>query len=660
MESVTLLVVDGPQADSDLESASRSCVDTVDVLAWGGAGTAVTQSARLLDGRVRDTLSTNALMERAVPRARERFVRFSAEWPMRPLPGGISFRRMFQSDGCSLWWFTELAQKNPGTRPTFARLCRVEALRLALADRKYQMVVLVSRDRDQVRVLTRVCEQCDVPSIAPLPLRQSDLGFTKLMLGRLKRASLDALAAVLTRHRRLPLVPPAQSGRRRLAFHTWYPTQWRPWHGRLRDRYYVNVVDQVRSTTPWQAYYVCTLPAPTLAQFRMNLARAADAVANDPDGYAFLEAACPVRDVLRLYLDLRAAARYWWLECTSRAFRNSFDWDGVDIFPIARHDIRITMIRDAPYFQLLAQRMRRFVAAARPTDLVTSLETYGYGRAVAWGAKSAPVAPRLIGFQHSPINRNQLVHRFMPDEVGERSEAMWLDHVPLPDHYLLHGDLARTILRSSGIAAHQMTVCGAPRFDDLAAFARARRERFDTLRQPWASTRSECLVVVPLVIWPQLTTALIDLCAQALGDRADTVIVFKPHPLHRSAALEVAALPPGRARVMTSDGDLTNLQSAADIMVGAFGTSDVEALAIGCPVVRVRLEDFDLSPTSEFPGMTREVGSPAELRRAVDDLAGCEPDPLLDRFIEQVFFRLDGHASDRVVAALGSLESTAS
>jgi surface carbohydrate biosynthesis protein (TIGR04326 family) len=633
------------------QALAAAGVDTapIDVLAFSGAGELASELVTALGARIRDVLSTRDIMREAVPIAREKFVRFTAEWSARPSAFGRDFRDAFRRDGRSAWWFTDLSQKNAGTRPTFSRLCELEALRLVLARRSYRRAVVVGRDRDQGRVLAQACACANVTAaVRPRPTMTDGDGFLKLWLGRAKRLALDVAATLLARRHRLPAAVGVDAGRRSLAFCTSFPSQWRPWNGVLRDRYYVDLPDVIQQKTPWQAFYACEVPAPSLRALRSNASAAARFALNEPDALTFLERWSSVWDVCRIYADVRSALKYWWLESFDRRFRQSFTWDGIDIFPLVRHDLRASLVRDLPYFELLAHRVRHMISHVRPSDLVVMLETFPHGRAVIWGARRANAGVRIVGFQHSVASANQLMYRFMPAELPD---------MPLPDVFLLYGANAMRMLRASGVPERRLVVTGARRFDSLIECRRRRRDEFAELRRPWSAGDRTRIVLVATNFWAEMSRKLVRMCVQALADRPDTLVIVKPHPNHRVTEEEVRLPAGARARVVVVDSDLNELQAAADVMVGAIGTSDAEALAIGCPVVRVALTHFDLSPTSDQPGASSEVATADELREAVERvLVGGVAADQVDGLVESAFFRLDGLAGERVLAALAALD----
>lgn len=646
---MTLVVLVDAMSVADALASVPADATPVDVLPLGGARGIASDFAAALSTRVRDVFRTHELMREVVPVTRRKLVAFVADWSARPVAFGRTFPDAFRAGGRAAWWFTELLHKNAGTRPTFSRLCELEALALVLSRRRYDRVLLIGRDADQIAVLSQACRRTGVAvTVTPKPPVAGGPGFVALLMGRAKRWALDVAATVLARRHALAAEVDTTALQRTIVFHTFFPAQWRPWNGRLRDRYFVDLPDVIRSGTSWLPAYACQLTASSMEGLRRSIARTAELAGCDAGPCLFLERWATVGAVSRIYADLREAFAYWRLERFDRTFRASFQWDGIDVFPIARHDLRITMVRDLPYYDLLAHRTARMVAHVRPSDLVTIVETYPHGRAVAWGARQAAAGTRVIGFQHSPVNENQLMYRFAPAETPA---------LPMPDAFLLYGEDARRILREDGVPDDRLFVTGGRRFDPLGDWRKRRRNDFDALRRRWSGDRDVAIVLVATNFWPDMSAELLRMCVRALADRDRTVVVVKPHPNHRTARDELRPPADARAQFVIVDDDVNELQAAADVMIGGFGgTADAEALAIGCPVIRVALADFDFSPTADQPGTVVEVATADELRAEVERvLAGGSGDAAPAGFVERVFHRLDGRSGERMIAALDAI-----
>ena len=601
-------------------------------------------------------LDAGGLMRRALPLARERFVDFCAEWPRRPLRDGKGFAERFVKDGLSLWWLCELSQKNAEARPTFTQLCQLEALRLALAERRYDRVALAVRDRDMAEVFSQLCGRAGVP-VVRVGRRHGRWAesILVLLLKRVKDFIADLLCAFLAARLPDPSTAQAPVSARRIAFHTWYPTQWVPWHGELRDRYYVHLPDVLASEAGWEPLYACTVQADTLRGLARNWAAAARWVRGADRGrFIFLQRFASPWEVCRAYWSLRDVVRYLYLEWFDRSFRATFDCGGVNLFPLARYDLRVSFLRQMPQSLLLARRIRRFVTRTRPLWLVTTLETYCSGRAIIWGVRSSGTGTRVLGYQHSPVNENQLFYRYRPEElraVSSPHDGAALS-MPLPDLFLLQGMDAKRMLETSGVEPERLALCGSPRFDDLPSYRERRRTERPAIREGLGLPAGRRVVLVVGVSWPERTLQLLRLCAEATDGRQDCLLLFKPHPLYRPPARGLRAALGRRAQPdwwRESAENLNLLQAAADVMVTAHSTSDVEALVIGCPVIRVVLTPVESSPSGEVPGAGREVETATELAEALQAVFRGEG-PSVDwaRLEEGVFYKLDGRATQRI------------
>ncbi len=656
-----LCVITDPLGDAEREALA-------DAAAGGEASWLLFLEARgelerleeALGGRLERRLDTASLMQQAVPLARERFVRFCAEWPQRPLRDGKGFKEWFVREGLSLWWLCELSQKNTEARSTFTSLCYLDAVRLALSERRYDQVVLAVRDRDLADVLSQLCERQGVPvSRAGRSHGRWAESIPMLLLKRMKDFLADLLCAFLAARLPGPFPGPTPASARRIVFHTWYPTQWVRWRGGRRDRYYLHLPDLLASGADWEPVYACTVQADRLGALAANWITAARQARRDGrDRFVFLQRFATPWEVCRAYGSLREVGRYLRLELRDPQFRATFMSDGLNIFPLARHDVRVSFLRQMPRYLLLARGVRRFIRQARPAWLVTTLETYCSGRAIIWGVRSSGAPTKVIGYQLSPVNANQLFYRYTPEETGRgtvNGERLALT-MPLPDLFVLQGLDAQRMLEASGIPPERLRLCGAVRFDGLLDYREQRATQQSALRHRLGLAQARRVVLVAGVVWPARTAQLLRLCAEAIAGRDECLMLFKPHPLYRPSDRKVRAALGRRidaAWWRWSDESLNLLQAAADVMVTAHSTSDVEALVIGCPVIRVVLSAVESSPSVDVPGATWDVETSAQLAAALEAVVSGQGRSVdWTRFEEGVFFKLDGRAAQRVMDVL--------
>jgi hypothetical protein len=91
-------------------------------------------------------------------------------------------------------------------------------------------------------------------------------------------------------------------------------------------------------------------------------------------------------------------------------------------------------------------------------------------------------------------------------------------------------------------------------------------------------------------------------------------------------------------------------------MITVNSASGAEALAVGCPVINVRVTDLDLSPFVETTGAVPEAHNAEQLREVLDDtLSRPVNSTHLAEVIKGVFYKLDGRAKQRVAEALAEV-----
>lgn len=609
-----------------------------------------------------ELISGAEYVSRGASAARAEFVSFLAEWPDKPLLDGKSFKRLFTHEGdLSLWWLTELSEKNVDLRPTFNLLCKVEALRLVVKEHRFERALVLTKDRDLHDVMEQVLLAAGIEVLPPgrwstVP-REKTIGrhlldrlrFTYHILKR--AAALKALSLLSPRS-----FAPRITDPHGVAFVTWFPSLWtRNQRGRLVDRYFVDIPTRVRATGR-KAVCLCAYDGG-----RSHLKDLVDFNERSDVPLAPLDGYVGIRRLLALCLNPMPIVRYLYLERFHRPFRESFAYKEWNLFPLVYDDFRSSFVGPRMLASILwAEAIREFLKWNKVSTLVTTLEFHGWERALCYGARKADDGVFLVGVQPGVVTEMRLNYRFGPGEIAQDEEQKpdFIEHLPTHDRFLVHGDTARRILRESGIPEVRIRKVGVFRLDDLAALSgRGNGEGARGLLFPQASRSKKVLLVAGSVQHSECL-ALFERCVEAATLRSDVFVIFKPHPnCPISDEIHDCAKRHGLRDYAVSGANVHDLIEASDAVVATYSTVGLEAVAMNRPVINVVLEDrLDLSPFSEVPVAVR-AGSSQEIAAALDSVLNggtvCgDHDKLRARFIEEHFFRLDGHAKDRCMEIL--------
>lgn len=587
-------------------------------------------------------------------RARAKLMAFTARWPGEFRRNGRNFRELFvYRDDLSWWWLSELSQRNGDDRPTLGWLCELELLQDFTRGKRFDEAAVCVDHVDLYQVMCSSLEGSGVhcmPNRGRRPLLdRSRTSLVWLMRWRDFFGELSHALAVkwACRGRSVRREP---SPTRSVVWHSWYPSQWSTTNGKSEDRYYLHIPGLAEATGRFRSSYLATVRG---AKAPWSVARTVRQRPVSAD-FDYVQRYAGVGDLFRHYFDLRPALRYWQLETFDRSYRASFTVDGVDLFPILRHDMRFSYLRNIPRLLATSDQFRRYAALHKPDFFVTYLEVHCYGRAVIYGVKSGSPTTRVIGYQHSAITPMKLAYNYsgelrMPNGTGTR-----LDYMPLPDRFVVHGAAARRILAAGGYPLSRIDVAGIARLDYLYRTLRAATE-------PDPDVPPGCKVVlVASPIWPERTKSLVETALQGLQRRDDVFAIFKLHPADRFGEQQVheAAARYGFKNYRVWNADLYSLIRMSSALFTMSSTTGAEAIAMGVPVIHLQSpRDLDLSPFFEIPDSAFQVKNVEEFRCALEiilqrgpKLAECQA--RWSELVTQTFHAVDGKAGERFVEVL--------
>ena len=238
-----------------------------------------------------------------------------------------------------------------------------------------------------------------------------------------------------------------------------------------------------------------------------------------------------------------------------------------------------------------------------------------WGRAIVVGARRAGI--QTLEVQHGIIQQSHGGYLHLDGEVAA-DHSQHSPYSPLPDHILVHGEIARdALVRHDHFPAASVHVTGSPQ---VQAARRRVQEQPQIRSQLGLATRGVVVLYfgAPYHVYPadaDHLRAFLNCC------RADPqlVPVLRPHPLEGNPERYRSAAAPLGAPVLTR-ADPFELILASDVVISHNSTTALDAMVLGRPVIHVNMSGGpDLFPFVDEAGAI-PARSEGELREALERL----------------------------------------
>ena len=554
----------------------------------------------------------------------------------------------------SLWWKTQISEKNSPGDGVWWQLFRAAALRERLRERAYSRCA-VAGDDDFVRLAKQVADLEQVPLMG-FPQGGERLRLHRVLLARAAGCLFLLIAIILAKwhHRRdsrQMLRRPAREGQTIL--YTWFPRVWTDRFGGWKDMYYGDAPELIAEETgdqPLMAlrmYDRTKFVTPGTYHKRLKVLQDPQRA---PRRYVLLESFGRLWETLRLYLSPWDGLRY--LRMTRhRDYRQAFLWEGLELGTLLNKGIWRSLLLSWPHLLALQGNATRLAQQLEPALVVLYCFEFVYGRSIIAGTRNGVPDATIVGVQHGPISPMKLLYSGTAAE--RRPSHSGGPALPEPDVYAVDGALAETVLVQRGIPDDRIEVTGPARFDDVWAEA-ARLQSTDGHR---TSDKLRILVAPGLHDTPFVFGTTLG----ALGHDDRLELVLKPHPKVSDEQIDLwtpahqGAGQYGGARVTVArEGSIYEWMARTDIFLGTYSSTSVEALAFRLPVILLvpdHTPDMSLYHGQSVPVLkaSSAEGIRRHVARFADDASFREPyAEQISKVLEDSFGPRDSQASQRL------------
>lgn len=531
---------------------------------------------------------------------RDKYLEFIAEWPVSFKYKGKTFKELFTMNGdMSLWWLSFMQMKDPEGSPVFYELCR-----------------LAQNSAPSVR---RKCPSKTIFWLIVLRMAFLVKTLIKLLIVRIfiPRKSV-------------------RPGNKRVLFFSLFPDTLKYTNGRLVNRNYLSLPEDLRDTAGADPVYAVYFRSSVLQMIKgLRVLRNTDAV--------FCEQYLSVMDVLGAF-DIVTLSRYLMLR-TKKEFKESFKFQGRDVRDLYEVELNSSFAGKGVFESvLLARSFEKMARQLNPACVVTFLEMYPYSRGIYYGVKRADPKIKTVAYQHANITTLKLWYSYSPSEMSLNGDN--INKMPIPDRFIFQGRLGMDILKRSGYPEDRCALTGAIRFDSLM-----RVQKKDI---PLEIPKDKKVLLVATTYSKEDSDAIIDMVMGASASDPNLYIVFKPHPNY---PVDETLKKYGPGNYTISGLDIHQLILRSDALVTSYSTTADEAIALSCPVVSIDTgilvnmsTFFDIEAA---PVVNNRIGLKIALHDILYDAEALnrykEKWPEL---IEASFFRLDGRSKDRILGVL--------
>jgi len=583
---------------------------------------------------------------------RELLVDFVAQWGNMPITAsGENFKSLFQWNGMSLWWMSNLVRKDPGVESQFFyRLCYLFFVDRLLQEGRYEISLLTDDKYLMVAFKT------NFPNVTVYYHAENPLVSMQQWVSHKVRAFGHIVLDFLQLEFFKRIIGPGQFrevlGEGVSFFATLYPVNFREENGVLVDRHFSDLPLSDEKFGKRAVYLVsCYFPWKELLSLRKVKKELGDLARKVKRPVIFLDYFIRRRDLFKIHCNWRHKLLFWRLKKTI-LFKNSFRMGGLDVSAILARELSESFNGS---FQLCEKHgisfQRFFQSLPGQRMVVTYGELLTRTRAVAHCIKKAHPDNQLISIQHAMNCRNKMNFYHRRSEFAQDGQWDAVQFSPMPDNYLIQGNHFKEILRGYYPEKRIRTI-GCVKYGTLFKGLTRLEEMRDKCRSVLNISDSKTLILLAP------STSDVDSIFRILDGLKGSNryrVLLSPHPVMRITEMQKRQEELGiDVRIEYIEGLQTwELLTVVDLVICGFSTVALEAAIFGVPAVRAvsykELPLFDQEP--EIPCFhDSDAFSKWLHENQINEEGG------ISQLVQRYFYKVDGQADVRLWQSIISFQ----
>lgn len=619
MNNKILIITDRYQTDL-IKSPDKDLVYELLTLGINGEVFARINSEKLSSRPIK-ILKIDAWSEEAQKQVRELVPGLIYRFPREEFKPGINLLKMFRlADGSNFWWFLEISEKGALRTPLIKRLYYWEIIKAALKDQNYKEIWLDLKDAILIRTLRSNQKRLPALKVISPGARnirselESSAVFFVINCGL--RAVKEMLRVI---GRRFVLRVIGKGNRQKLpsrsmAFFSFFPYFWIKSTGRgMIENFFREVPSWIKLYNP--VGFVVWLSWGPLELWKnramLGSVNSMILMENYLKGHDFIL----VFKEIMIYL-IRAIKYRLNVRKHIRVIRD--DWD---LTEMVRDELDYSLINaEAVRCFWIKAAIRQLTKLNQLAALVYRIEFQPHERALEYGARDNC---RTIALQHQAIARNHLQYFFPKDEMTQYyHDKQNSDGLPLPYRFVVAGEYPYEVLRSGGVPAEALRLCGPLRYAGLINYLKNPGSKSE-LRRKYDYPRSQTIYLIATPSARDEMSVFMNTLLRVLKElESQDLFLFKSHPVFKHDT-EIADMikrlyPQMQYQFLADEVNLCELLRLSDALLLTGTTVGVEAICLGTVPILFDIDStFSLNPLLEIKEACLWVKNAKELKRAL-------------------------------------------